>query len=88
MNKLNKYRESIDEIDEKIIKLLALRFDTVKLVWEYKKKNWIVPLQQSRWEEVLKDRKKIAREEWISDEVIEKIWNIIHDFALWLENEA
>lgn len=39
MQELEKYREQIDKIDSEIISLLAERFETVKKVWEFKKKK-------------------------------------------------
>lgn len=85
MQELEKYREQIDKIDSEIISLLAERFETVKKVWEFKKKNNMPPLQNWRWQEVVDSRKKQALEKWISQDFIEKIWNEIHDYALYLE---
>ena len=82
---LEKYRQQIDEIDKKIIELLAQRLEVVKKIWEYKKEHNIAPLQKSRWEQVLKSRKKIATELWVNENLIEDIWNLIHKEALRLE---
>ena len=85
MNMLETYRKQIDEIDEQIIKLLASRLEIVKKVWEWKKENSMQPLQPSRWQQVLESRKQLAKKFWISEELIEKIWNLIHEEALRLE---
>lgn len=85
MPQLQNYRNQIDQIDAKLIELLAERFEVVKKVWEYKKLNNLPPLQPGRWQEVLNSKKKIAWEKWISPEFIETIWNEIHEYALTLE---
>ena len=58
MNDLNILREQIDNIDEKIVKLLCERFCTVKDVAEYKKAHGLEILQKSRELEILN---RIAR---------------------------
>lgn len=85
MQELQKYREEIDKLDSEIISLLASRFEIVQKVWEFKKKNNMPALQNWRWQEVVDSRKKQALEKWISQDFIEKIWNEIHDYALYLE---
>ena len=82
---LKKYRNELDQIDKEIIILLARRFGIVKKIWEYKKKNNIWILQQGRWKQVLGNRKEIAKELWINENLIEYIWNLIHEEALKLE---
>lgn len=85
MSELQKYRMQIDAIDVQIIELLAQRFEVVKKVWEYKKKNNLPPLQPERWREVLHARKEKGAELWIQGECIENIWNEIHKEALKIE---
>jgi len=82
---LTKYRNELDQIDNEIIKLLAQRFEIVKKIWKYKINNNIWILQLWRWEQVLKNRKEIAQKLWISESLIENIWNLIHEEALKLE---
>jgi len=82
---LELYRKQIDEIDAQIIDLLAKRFEIVKKVGEYKKERNIPPLQPERWQQVLQTRKNLAKEKWLNPELIEKIWNLIHEEALKLE---
>jgi monofunctional chorismate mutase len=53
MSDLNILREKIDNIDERIVKLLCERFNAVKEVAEYKKEHGLEILQKSREAEVL-----------------------------------
>lgn len=85
MEELTKYREQIDLIDNQIIDLLSKRFLVVKQVWDFKKLNNIQPLQQNRWEEVLKTRKLKASKLNLDQNFIENIWEQIHKYALSLE---
>lgn len=85
MPQLQNYRESIDQIDAQIIELIAKRFEVVKKVWEYKKKNNLPLFQPERWQQVLSSKKELAKQYWINPDFIEKIWNEIHDYALYLE---
>jgi chorismate mutase len=85
MSELLEFRNRIDQVDHKIIKLLAKRFDIVKHIGNYKKEHNITPLQSTRWEYVIKDRSKIAEKYGISPLLITDIWNMIHEYALNLE---
>lgn len=85
MSDLQNYRNQIDQIDAKLIELLAERFEVVKKVWAYKKLNNLPPLQPGRWQEVLESKKKLAQEKGIDPSFIENVWNEIHEYALILE---
>ena len=82
---LTKYRNKLDYVDKEIIKLLAQRFEIVKKIWKYKKENNIWILQSWRWKQVLENKKQITKELWIDENLIEYIWNLIHEEALKLE---
>ncbi len=84
---LEKYRSQIDEIDFQIINLLAKRFKIVKEIWNYKKNNNIAIVQYNRWNNVLITRKELAKKLWINEDLIEKIWNLIHNEAIMLEKK-
>ncbi len=86
MFELEKFRAQIDCIDEQIIFLLAKRFEIVKKIWEYKKFQGMSTLQKSRWEQVLKDRKELAKKMWLSSDFIEKLRNEIHKYSLEMQD--
>lgn len=65
MNKLEKSRKKIDNIDSKIIKLYEKRMDIVKEVTNYKKEHNMEVLDSSREAKMLeKNLKKIKNEEY------------------------
>lgn len=53
MSKLNIYRKNIDEIDDKIIELLKIRFSIVEDVKKYKKDNNVAVLDKTRENEII-----------------------------------
>ncbi len=80
------YRDWIDTLDRELIYLLARRFDYVKEIWKIKKEVWVDnPLDAARWQKVLENIRKEAKNKWVSEELIEKIWNEIHKEALIIE---
>lgn len=80
-------RNQIDLIDLKLLKLLNQRFNTVALVWQYKKENAIQALQADRWKHVLEWVKKQGIKYNIPPGCVENIWNEIHRQALDIENK-
>lgn len=75
MKNLEDLRKQIDEIDGRIVSLLAKRMMVVKKVGRFKKKNNIPVFDKSRWEKVIGSKKGYVR----------KIWEIIHKEALKVE---
>lgn len=84
---LAKLREQIDSTDKIIIENIAKRFTLVEQVALYKKWANLQARQQSRWEEVLESRKKLAKELGLNENMIVEIWNIMHEYAILKEKE-
>ena len=78
-------RKDIDEIDEKIVKLLAKRFELVKQIGKIKKQNNIAIIDKQRFHKVLQKVKNFAKKEELSTTFINKIYNTIHEFSCELE---
>lgn len=89
MDKLDKYRKKIDDIDSTLIKVLAKRMRIVERVGKFKKRNHIDTLQPDRWNSVLNRVKVLAIKSEILDEAfIEDIWNRMHEEALKIEEQT
>ncbi len=84
---LKKYRDQIDFFDNEIVNLIYERFEIVKLVWEYKKKHNIKPLDESRWKKVIEKVTNKAEELWVNPMLIYNIWEMMHEEALRVEKE-
>lgn len=85
MEILENFRNQIDTIDEEIIYLLSRRFEIVKQIWKIKKENNISPLQIDRWQKIINNLVEEAKDKWINEELVIKIWEEIHKESLKLE---
>ncbi len=88
MDYLHNLRNIIDEIDLRLVELVAKRMSIVKEVGEYKKARGIAPLDEKRWQEVLETKIKLARELGVSEDLIVDLYNRMHETALELESEV
>ena len=84
---LENLREQIDELDHELLCVLAKRMDIVREVGKYKQERGIPPLDEKRWQEVLRSKLLLALSLNISEKFIENIYNLIHEHALELEND-
>ena len=85
MKKLDDLRADLDEIDTKILDLLAKRFEKIKLIGELKKEKNMPILQKSREEVVINRARKAALKNGIDPAYFEKIYEVIISGARNLE---
>lgn len=78
---LVQWREMLDEVDEKIVKLLAERFKITRKIGTYKARNGLETRDRAREAEQLDRVKKIARELHISPELAQNILQSIIEEA-------
>ncbi|OGF21465.1 chorismate mutase [Candidatus Falkowbacteria bacterium RBG_13_39_14] len=78
MENLDELRKEIDNIDREIFLLLKKRFDVVKKVGEYKKKNNL-PIRDLKREGEIIRRK--AREMGMDEEFVEEVYRILFSEA-------
>jgi len=88
MTHIKTLRKSIDEIDHQIIKLLTKRMDHAKSIGMLKKAQGISPFHEGRWKEVLSDRLLLAQEYGLSEELVKKLWNTMHEYAIEVEKRV
>ena len=86
-NQLQTLRQSIDGCDQQIISQLAQRVNLVKQVGEYKKARGLPPLDQARWNAAQQVRLDQAAQLGLDATLTEKIFNLIHEHALNLEEQ-
>lgn len=79
------YRDQIDTLDKELIYLFSRRFEIVKQIGLLKKVENIAPLDNNRWQQLLKENIEISREYGLKDEFIIDVWNRIHSESLKLE---
>lgn len=75
-------RNEIDNIDKVIVKLLADRFEYVKEVVKYKKKDSSSIEASDRRREMLAHRREWAEECGLSADVIEKIYDTLVEYFI------
>jgi len=81
-DKLSELRTQIDIIDEEIISQLARRMDIVAKIGSHKSNNNVTILQAKRWENIILNRKNIAKSLGISEGMIESILKTIHEESI------
>ena len=86
MTELEKYRGEIDEIDDSILCLLSERMEIARKIGEYKKDNSIATVDKTRFAQLLKDLKSKAKDYNLKPEMIEKIYNILHDYSVEVQD--
>ena len=84
---LENLRAQIDDIDYQLLDVLAKRFDIIHQIGQNKKENNITILQSDRWFEILKSRKKIAKELELSDEFVGDLLKLIHKESVRLQTK-
>ena len=87
MKDLNFYRKNIDEIDHKIINLIAERLNLCREIAVYKHKENIPMMQPERVEQVKNNRKILAKELNINPSVIEQIYSLLIGECCCIEDE-
>jgi chorismate mutase-like protein len=87
MDKLIDFRERIDGIDEKIVRLISERLDICKAVAKYKSEKDIPMMQPERVREVLVKRRELADELDLNPDLVERIYKLIVEEACILEDE-
>ncbi len=79
-------RQIIDEIDEEILTLIAKRLNIVKQIAYYKNEHKVTAFQLSRWKEILKTRKSIAKELALSKNFIDQFLSLLHEESINTQN--
>lgn len=82
LSSLEDFRDRIDELDHKLITLLASRMEIARSIGEYKKKNGVTILQNSRWSEIVANRTKQGTDKQLTGEFVMKIFESIHQESI------
>jgi chorismate mutase len=81
-NELLNYRNQIDLLDNKIVSMLNDRKKIVEEIANFKAKNQLTIFQIDRWFEILYNRKKLAKELEIDEQMIAEIFGLIHKYSI------
>ena len=86
MADLDYLRKEIDRIDRSIIEALRERFLVVSKIGKIKKVQHQPSLDPTRWQKVLTSRLAWAEELGVNKDFVKKVWNLIHDQSLKIED--
>lgn len=87
-NKLNNFRQMIDEIDDELMNILRKRISVIEEIGSYKKEHNITVFQLERWQEILRTRSQWAEKLGLSRNHIEKICQLLHEESIRIQNEV
>lgn len=75
---IEKYRISIDELDEQLLEILSKRMELSELIGKLKEKHKLAPYQAERWSAVFKDRLTKGISLKLDKEFVKRLLNLIH----------
>ncbi len=77
MEILKDYRKKIDDLDVKIIDLLAERFSTIREVADIKEKNNIPAVLQDRVDEVRENAKRYGKTKGLDESFVHALYELL-----------
>ncbi|MCL5410925.1 MAG: chorismate mutase [Patescibacteria group bacterium] len=87
MKNIENYRKKIDEIDFRIIELLAQRMKIVEEIGGWKRENKISFFDQERYAKMIECRVAFAQELGLDEDFVKNIFQIIHKASLECEKK-
>ena len=87
-DELEEWRKQIDQLDERVLNLLAKRLKIVRKIGQFKKKQNIPTLDKSRWNKVLNSILSKSEELGLSKDFTKKLFTLIHKYSVRLQKEA
>lgn len=85
---LEKYRTSIDELDEQLLDVLSKRMEISDLIGELKRVHNLSPYQPERWTKLLGDRVNKAVSMQLEPAFVRKVFTLIHKESLDRQGEV
>ncbi|MBX7242107.1 MAG: bifunctional 3-deoxy-7-phosphoheptulonate synthase/chorismate mutase type II [Bacteroidia bacterium] len=80
-------REEIDEIDGRLMELIAARLESARKIGQLKNQNGVAFYQHDRWTEVLSHCKQLAEQLHINENFAVELFNLLHLTALDIQGE-
>lgn len=87
ISQLEQLREKIDQLDQEVVEILAMRRDLIEKIGEYKKENNVTVFQLERWNEILNSRMQWGKSKKLPSEYIQEIYKAIHDESIRIQTE-
>ncbi|OQA00140.1 MAG: T-protein [Bacteroidetes bacterium ADurb.Bin408] len=80
-------RNEIDGIDAELLNLLQKRLKVVEKIGHHKKKHNIAVYQVKRWNSIIRERTKLAKDLKLDDTFILKILRLVHDESIAVQHK-
>ena len=87
MQNLKILRQQIDVLDKELLLIISKRLKIVGQIGILKRQLKLAALQPKRWQEVIDSRVKSAEKLKLDVNFTKKIFNLIHEEALKIENK-
>lgn len=87
IDKLEQFRNMIDEIDDEILNILKKRMTVIEQIGEYKKVQGVTVFQVNRWKEILETRPLWAEKIGLPAVITEKICQVLHEESIRIQTE-
>lgn len=87
MDQVQFIRTKIDEVDRRLLDLLAERIALIENLGELKCENNVSVLQLDRWRNIIENAMRIARQHGMNEEFIRNVFIQVHDEAIRLQSK-
>ncbi|AFZ59104.1 chorismate mutase [Anabaena cylindrica FACHB-243] len=87
MNRLEGFRQEIDDVDSQIVEALAKRFEIAKRVADFKKQQGIPMMQPDRVEAVKQRRRELGTQHGLDGEFMVALYSLIIQETCRVEDE-
>jgi len=87
VDNIRNFRDKINYFDNNLVSLLKKRFDIVKKIGKFKKKNNLPLCDRKRQAEVLKIRIKQGKDGGLNEKFVKKLYNLIFNEAIRIQGE-
>ena len=84
---LKKLRESIDEVDMKLLQVMGERTKLVQEIGRFKKQNSVTILQIERWFEILKTRQDMGVSCDLENQMVSELFELIHKHSILTQTD-
>ena len=84
---LKKLRDSIDQVDKKLLMIIKERTDIVREIGAFKKENSVTILQIERWFEILSTRQKMGVACDLEKQMVLEMFELIHKHSILTQTE-
>lgn len=82
IHQLEDLRSEIDKLDSEMLELLRKRIGIVKEIGSVKYNNQVKIFQMKRWFSILKNRKALARELGLEEDIVHELFQLIHKYSI------